>query len=234
VRYRTLSIADVHDIAETAITGEHVATDHRVVERGDGDAADLTDLDKVIDAFRSELESTPPKDNELFEGRLAAAVYPYFSGIPVEVLDDPGFWRYLAASRFMWFIRWREADPISNGNFKNLVDLSKPAEQIPFRLYLRAKAVDVDGDVAIAGQIPRSTDFWRSHITRVRVSTAPRVARSFAEAKRDDTSGRLTTSRLRAAAKRVNRAWTNVSLDLYDSQEAAEFIAEVINEHDGR
>jgi hypothetical protein len=150
----------------------------------------------------------------------------------VEILDDPSFWRYLALRHFWWFISWREAEPISNGNYHNLVDARFTAEQIPLRLYLRAKAIDDDSDVALAGELPKSTDFWRSHITRVRVGTAPTVARAFAEAKRDEKklTQPLNTSTLREVAKRVNRMWSNVRLDLYDKDEARRFISEMIED----
>lgn len=166
----------------------------------------------------------------MFEGRLAAALYGWFDSVPIEVLDDPGFWRYLSLRHFWWFIQWREADPIAKGNFANLVDATLPAEQIPLRLYLRAKSVAVDLDASLAGQIPKSTDFWRSHITRVRIASAPRMARSFAIAKRDEAvlGELLRTERIRRVAKRVNRMWSNVRLDVYDDKESSVLMTEII------
>lgn len=229
MRYRALSVAHVHEIVGHLVAGEHVAVDVKAVERGDGEVCDLEPLAKVIAVFQNELTLQPPHDVEVFEGRLAAAVHPLFHRLPVEVLDDPGFWRYVSVKYFWWYISWREAKPIAAGNFKNLVDATLPAEQIPLRMYLRTKAIERDGDVTLAGQLEKSTDFWRSHITRVRLASAPVVARAFAEAKRDDRAiGRLTTDPLRRVARRLNRTWANINLDLYSKEEAEKLVAETI------
>lgn len=222
-------MAHTHDIVGHLVDGEHVSVDAKAVERGDGETLDTEHLESIIGEFRSELTGHPPRDVEIFEGRLAAATHPWFSSLPVEVLDDPGFWRYLALKHFWWFTMWREAKPIESGNYKNLVDATKPAEQIPFRFFLRTRAVDRDGDVALAGELEKSTDFWRSHITRVRLASAPNIARAFAEAKRDDRDPvRLTTDPLRRVARRLNRTWSNINLDLYDETEARALVHDVI------
>jgi len=230
MRYRALTVGQVHDIVEVLATGERYGVDAVALERGEGDTPDEEALTAILAEFGAELEKGDFGDGEIFEGRFAAALHPWFSSIPTEVLDDPGFWRYLAVRHFWWYTAHREAGPISEGNFKNLVDGTRPAEQIPLRMYLRTKSIDVDGDVALAGEIPKSTDFWRSHITRVRVGTAPVVARTFAEAKRDDTEGRLKTDPLRRVARRLNRTWANTNLDVYEDEDAAALIAEIIKE----
>jgi hypothetical protein len=234
MRYRGLNLALSHEIADDLVQGVDVPVEARAGDHGEGESLDEYQLREIMVRFRQELTETPPADAEIFEGRLAAATYPWFSGVPVEVLDDPSFWRYVALRHFWWFIAWREAEPISKGNYHNLVDARFPAEQIPLRLFLRAKAVAAGDDVALAGEIPKSTDFWRSHITRVRVGTAPTVARAFAEAKRDEKNlaQPLGTSKLREVAKRVNRMWSNVRLDTYDRDEARRFIDEMIEVDD--
>lgn len=229
MRYRALSLANSHEIVGYLVEGEHVAIDVRAVERGDGEICNTAPLEAISSDFRAKLAAEPPRDVELFEGTLAAELHSWFDALPVEVLDDPGFWRYLAVKHLWWFIAWREAGPIAAGNFKNLVDVTKPAEQIPFRLYLRTKAIARGGDVALAGQLEKSTDFWRSHITRVRIASAPTVARAFAEAKRDDRNPvRLKTDPLRRVARRLNRTWSNINLDLYNEAEAKQLIDDII------
>lgn len=230
MRYRALTVGQVHDIVEVLATGERFGIDAVALERGDGEPLDESGLLAIIAEFVPALEGGAIGDTEVFEGQLAAALHPWFSSVPIEVLDDPGFWRYLAVKHFWWYTSHRESGPISEGNFTNLVDGTRPAEQIPLRLYLRTRAVDVDGDVDLAGEIPKSTDFWRSHITRVRVGSAPNVARGFAVAKRDDAEGRLKTDSLRRVARRLNRTWANTNLDLYDDHDAAALIREIIDE----
>lgn len=231
MRYRILQKPVVHEIVGHLAAGEHIAIETRAVERGDGEGVDYLALDDILLPFRDELERSSRVENEIFEGRLAAATHPWFSAIPVEVLDDPGFWRYLAVKHFWWFTAWREADPIAGGKSEKYVDATLPAEQIPLRLYLRAKSIDKDGDVSLAGEIPSSTDFWRSHIVRVRVSSARPLARAFATKKRDGRGAReLSTDKVRKVARRVNRAWTNILLDLYDEDEAHRMIEEIMDQ----
>jgi len=217
-------------MAADFVSGRHVSIDAKAGSEGTGDDVDEESLIEILRYYQMELETSPPKDNELFEGRLAAALFGWFDALPIEVLDDPGFWRYVSLRHFWWFIEWREAEPIDKGNFNNLVDATLPAEHIPLRLYLRAKAVADGEDASLAGEIPKSTDFWRSHITRVRVASAPAMARAFAETKRDEKflDSPLKTERLRRVAKRVNRMWSNVRLDMYDSVESKKLMKEIV------
>lgn len=228
MRYRTLTVGQSHEIAAALAAASQYGIDSVAGERGDGVELDESELLVTISVFKTRLESGDNTDVEVFEGQLAAQLHPWFESIPIEVLDDPGFWRYLAVKHFWWYTAKREATPISKGNINNLVDATKPAEQIPLRLYLRTKAIDSDGDVALAGEISESTDFWRSHITRVRVGSAPVVARKFAEKKRDDDQRQLTTNPLRRVARRLNRTWANTNLDLYDEEDANRILDEII------
>ena len=229
MRYRALTVAQAHEVVEALAAGSDFGIDAVALERGDGESLDEGPLLAVVDAFRERLnECGDSVDTEVFEGQLAAALHPWFTSVPIEVLDDPGFWRYLAVKHFWWFTEHREAEPILRGNFNNLVDATRPAEHIPLRLFLRTRSVDVDGDVDLAGALAQSTDFWRSHITRVRLGSAPNVARSFAEAKLADNDKRLTTKPLRRVARRLNRTWTNTNLDMYNAEEARLLIEEVI------
>lgn len=230
MRYRSIDISTAQELTLTLISGGKVQVEAQAEDLGDGQSLDEQPLREVSAHFESELITNPPTDVEMFEGRFASAVYPWFSEVPVQILDDRGFWRYLAFRHFWWFIAWRESGPISRGHFMNLVDARTPAEHIPLRLYLRAKSINVNGDVALSGQIPNSTDFWRSHIVRVRVGSAPALARAFAEAKRDEKllSTPLSTTTLREVAKQVNRTWSNVRLDLYTESEARRFVSSII------
>jgi hypothetical protein len=230
MRYRTLSVSATQQIAAQFVAGEHAAVEVHSVDHGEGSALDETPLISILDMYKRELEDDSPSDKEIFEGRLAAAIFSWLDSLPVEVLDDPGFWRYLSVKYFWWFVEWREQDPISRGNFDTLVDATLPAEQIPLRMYLRAKSIADGTDASLAGQIPKSMDFWRSHVVRVRVGSAPNIARAFAISKRDEEvlGQPLKTERLRRVARRINRMWSNVYLDLYDKEEGDRFVKEII------
>lgn len=227
MQYPTIATDQVVDLARTFLEGGSASVDAVATWQGDGPTIDFRDLDDVLNATEDDLrqllaDGNPSSDREPFEGRLAANVYPHLASLPPEVLDDRGFWRYLAVSRFWWFIAWREQEPLAKGNIKSWVDANLPAEQVPLRLYLRAQAVN--GDAFLCQAIPKSTDFWRSHVVRVRVGSAPNLARAFAQMQAES---RLATPELREYAKRLNRTWTNVVLSLYDAEDSADLVEDL-------
>lgn len=230
MRYPTLTVGHVEEIVSGLINGSNPSCDASAVWRGDAETIDFDPLDEILDQLKLDLESigTDPSltvDKEPFEGRVAVAVYPYLDGLPTEVLDDPGFWRYLSASRFWWFIQWREADPISRGNVGTYTDGRRNTEHIPLRLYLRAKAIAATGDLSLVQDLHKCADFWRSHVIRVRTATAAPLAAAFAEMQNGE--GRLPTAKLRSYARRLNRTWTNVQLGLYEQDRARAMIEEL-------
>lgn len=234
MRYPTLTSALVEDIVKRRLGGEQVSLDGIVVWRGQGETIDLTPLDAALAIGREHLEKigTDPSlvtDKEPFEGALAVQVFPILDAIPIEILDDPGFWRYLAIDKFWWFIEWREARPIEAGRWMSYVDARRSTESIPTRLYLRARAVADSGALGLAQELTQCTDFWRSHVTRVRTGSAPVLAAAFASIQKDPASHMATTA-LRGFARRLNRMWTNVHLNLYSPEQAAAILNELSHE----
>jgi hypothetical protein len=229
MRYPTLTLARSKELVDELVAGSDPAIDGVVTWRGDGESIDLEALDIALDEMQDRLDEigadpTLVADKEPFEGELALAIHGFLEAVPVEVLDDPGFWRYLALSRFWWFIAWREAGPIAAGNAATYTDARRNTEQIPLRLYLRVKAVAAQNP-ELAKSLVKCTDFWRSHVIRVRTSTAPALAAAFAEMQHGKQ--RLATTPLRTYARRLNRTWTNVHLGLYDAHQAAELVEEL-------
>jgi hypothetical protein len=227
MRYPILGHAQVMSIAEVLVKGENVSIDAIAQWVGSGESIELTALEATVRAANDDLvqlvlDAKVSADKEPFEGRLAAEVFPILDQLPVEVLDDPGFWRYLAVRHFWWFIEWREKDPVANGNVATYVDAKRNTEQIPLRLYLRAKAVG--GDSHLCQAIPQSADFWRSHVIRVRTGSAEPLARAFAAAQEAD---RMKTDVLRSYARNLNRHWANVQLAMYDQSEAQALVEEL-------
>ena len=163
-------------------------------------------------------------DKDRFEGRSAPRLYSALSAFPTDVLDDPRFWAYLSVAYFWDFIAWREEGAFSRGNYLKYLNAESPTESVLPRMFLRAAAVGGPEYGDLAGAIPQGTDFWRSHVTRVRTGTAPVVARALVVSHRDD---RLATDDLRALARELNRSWTNVVLYLHDEDEAAGLIGEL-------
>ncbi len=231
MRYPTLTIGHVESMVADLVKGKSVSCEKAAVWRGVGESVSFDSLDIVLETMRGELERhgvdpSLTSDKEPFEGELAIAVFGPLHELPIEVLDDPGFWRYLAISRFWWFVTWREAEPLARGNVLTYVDGRRNTETIPLRLYLRVRAVASSGDVDLAKDLKKCADFWRSHVTRVRTGSAPELAAAFANMQKDSSS-RLATTQLRSFARRLNRLWTNVQLSVYDAEQASAVIEEL-------
>jgi len=230
MRYPTLNTGRTAEIIADLLTGAKPSVDTDAVWRGDGETISFDSLDEVLEMLGGRLDDigidpTLTADKEPFEGEVAVAIYPFLSALPIEVLDDPGFWRYLSVSRFWWFVQWREAAAIERGNVATYTDARRNTEQIPLRLFLRVKSVAGSGNLSLAKDLTKCTDFWRSHVIRVHTATAPPVAAAFAEMQKGN--GRLPTTKLRAYARRLNRTWTNVQLGLYDQGHADAIIEEL-------
>ena len=224
MRYPTLNLGHADAIVADRLRGLEPGCDNLAVWRGSGESIDFDELDAAVEAAKAELERigadpSLTQDKEPFEGALAVSIYPFLSSVPVEVKDDPGFWRYLSLSRFWWFVEWRESGPIERGNVSTYVDGRRNTEHIPLRMYLRVKAVAEAGRPELAQELEKCTDFWRSHVIRVRTATAPNLAAAFAAMQHGDD--RLKTEALRSFARRLNRLWTNAELSTYSTAEAS-------------
>jgi hypothetical protein len=230
MRYPTLALGRCEAVTKSLASQREIDTESDVVWRGTGESVDLSDLDIVLEAMRAELAKigldpalTP--DKEPFEAEVAVACYPFLCSLPVEVLDDPGFWRYLAVSRFWWFVEWRESGPVGAGNACTYTDARRNTEQIPLRLFLRVRAVAAVTGPEFAKDLEKCTDFWRSHVIRVRTGAAPALAAAVVAMQKGPH--RMKTTPLRAFARRLNRVWTNTQLGLYDSTRATALVEEL-------
>jgi hypothetical protein len=191
---------------------------------------DLAPLGQLTEMISSQMRGLGGDDatdanREKLEGAVAGDVHRAIGKIPVEILDDPRFWRYVAVRYFSEFIAWREKDALKTGGIAKYFTAAESYESIPLRIFLRAQAVKSDNDsYELTEAIPRGTDFWRSHILRVRTGRATGLTRSFVELQRDD---RLKTKPLRELAKLVNRMWANVVLTEYSKPQAKSLLTEL-------
>ena len=107
--------------ALTAAAGLLASNDHHledaVVMEGTGEAIDLKPISELARSLSGELDqfrSSGETDLDLFEGRIAERVHSTLTQLPISVLDDPGFWRYLALAEFWWLATWREASAFNS------------------------------------------------------------------------------------------------------------------------
>lgn len=221
MRYPTLSLSKCRTLTTQLVNGADVTIDAHVQWVGLGDEVDLGPIEEVARSINRRATEWTDKDRDRFEGLASVRLYEAFAEVPVDVLDDRGFWRYLAL-RFFWsFIVWREEQPFARGNYHKYVDATLGRECVLTRMYLRASAVRGDDAADLASGVPRAADFWRSHVVRVRTGSVPAIARAFSKKQCDS---RLTTNPLREAARRLNRTWANVVLNVYDEREASSLI----------
>lgn len=227
MRYLIVTRSDCRRLAERLIQGDPIDIEQYVHPQGDGEALDYERIKQASIRINRKLylhrpESVGDKDN--LEGKAAPILYEGLEGIEAAVLDDPGFWRYLSLRYFWRFISWREKQAFERGNYLKYIDGDKSTECVLTRMYLRVQALGGNEYRYLASALPRSTDFWRSHVIRVRTGTAPPLTRAFVKKQRDD---RLNTPELRQFARSLNRTWTNLLLNIYDDEEAAKLIDEL-------
>ena len=224
MRYPVLSASKCTVLANQLLDGSAPTVDSAAEWTGMGDDIDLERIFDVAAAIRAGAREWTDRDRDRFEGKACTKLYDALSAVPTEVLDDRGFWRYLGLRYFWEFIAWREEGPFARGNHMKYVDASSSTESVLTRMYLRAQAVGGSGHAAIAGALPFATDFWRSHVLRVRTGSVPPVTRGFAS---KQEASRLETNSLRDVARRLNRLWTNIAFYTYDDDAAAVVIEDL-------
>jgi hypothetical protein len=204
-----------------------------IVWEGSGEDLDLSavaDLGEELEAaLEQHLEGSHASDPDHFEGLASIQIHQKLANFPVEVLDNPGFWRFLTLEYFWVFTHWRERGAFASGDsgkWMPYVDATKSSECVPLRAYLRGQIAYVAGDYALASAVEEATDFWRSHIVRVRTWSTPTIARALIET---HSERHMTTEPLRSLARRINRRRSSVVLHGYSDTEAHAAIAELRN-----
>ena len=227
MRYPYLTKSKCLSLAREMIKGEFPAIDCHVDWQGTGEDVNLQQIPYAVDLINQEMSdiSNPSaRDRDRIEGRAAVLLYEALSQTDIGVLDDPGFWRYLSLAYFWDFIAWRESGAFQTGKFERYIDGVNARECVLTRMYGRGAAVGGLNHLDVAESVTAATDFWRSHVLRVRTGTAPPVVRAFVEMQSTD---RLSTDELREFAKALNRMWANVVPAIYDDADAAALITEL-------
>ncbi len=219
MRYPTIGGDQCANLALRMWKGERPALEPAVEWVGEGDDVPLDYVNETAAMMTADLNDTATDAaKEQREAEAAPWLHDALCAIDVEVLDDPGFWRYLSLDLFWDFIRWRETKAFARGNYLRYVDGRSSNECVLTRMYLRTTAVGGFAFAEYASALPRATDFWRSHVVRVRTGTAPSLVRALVDMQRQH---RLPTDPLRLFAKALNRTWSNVVLSIYDDEAQA-------------
>lgn len=200
---------------------------------GMGPDLDLAPIERAVDELRARFEAAGDRESgharDSLEGQGALLLAQALSGVPYEVLDDPGFWRYLSLTHLWWFVKWRHQETFDEGDLTKArvyVDGRKNTECVPLRMYLRGRiALDVNDDT-IATAASDAVDLWRSHILRVRISYVPDLAAELVR-QQADPERRMPTEQLRKYVKRINRVGSNLVLPLYTAGHAKALLDEL-------
>ena len=208
---------------------------------GEGDDLDVTPLEdaQVMIEGLLDREETQDSDPDQIEGKAACMLFGAITdaGTDPAALDDPGFWRYVCLAHIWNFAAWRqptafawkrsaEGMPETPASLKSYVDGNRPHECVPVRMYLRVRALGGLEYADLASAVREGTDFWRSHILRVKVGEHPPIVRAMVRRQANDET-RLLTDDLRELAKDLNRTLTNVVPALLDDDAAEDLVGEL-------
>ena len=203
--------------------------------------------DYVFEEARNDIEALVNKsdaeglDSDQIEGKAACHLYRAVEDARVEtpVLDDPGFWRYIVVAHMWNFTVWREkkatfsvaagSEDASAGpsdRFKPYIDGRTSTECLPTRMYLRIKALGGLEYGHLAWAVSGGTDFWRSHVLRVRTGEYPPLVRAMVQ-RQAETSTRLSSDPLRVFAKELNRTLVSLVPGILNDRAADDLVGEL-------
>ncbi|MXZ30105.1 MAG: hypothetical protein F4078_06445 [Acidimicrobiia bacterium] len=194
-----------------------------------------SDIERVIQAATHDMDGL---DQDQIEGRAAVLLHRALSesSATVPMLDDPAFWRYVALAHLWNFAAWREskafssaageeAEGLSPEKFKVYVDGKRFTECVPARMWLRVNMLG-GRDEHLASAVREGTDFWRSHILRVRLGEHPAIVRAMVRRQANEAT-RLATSPLRGLVKELTRTFNNLVPSVLEDEAADRLVAEI-------
>tara|TARA_Y100000590_G_C15652854_1_gene989444 strand:+ start:514 stop:1239 length:726 start_codon:yes stop_codon:yes gene_type:complete len=238
--YSTIPNTKVQELTKKLLAGEDFDENEVIVQQGSGpDHIDLNAIDQLSRDLEKELQKHidlhggGQKNRDLFEGQISGRIHQELAKFPIEVLDDPGFWRYLALTKFWWYAYWRHQETFDERPFpyekcRVYLDATLSHETIPTRLFLRGQiALIDDANYELAQSTEEVGDFWRSHVTRVLTWTSPRFTQMLLRSQKDD---HMDTAKVRPFARRMNRRRSSIILDDYNDEESMELINELRQE----
>lgn len=231
MKYPVISIEELERFVAERLDGTSVDANNSIKWIGSEPEVDLTELRKASDEILTDLAAYRSSDDagmrDQFEGRVAGRLHAALTSLPLPVLDDPGFWRYVGAVHLWEFVLWREGPTFARDwtAYRKYVDGRNHSECVALRMFLRGQiAVREPGDYDISTAVPRGTDLWRSHVVRVRTSYSPILAQGLISQVAEHA---ISTDDVRSYAKRITRVASNVVLSIYDEDEVAELLDEL-------
>jgi hypothetical protein len=237
MRYQTIPTIKIPTATKHMLDGNKHLAERSYDYSGEGADLDLTaieqlvkELDSQLKSFLSETTDRSAGWRDAFEGSIAGQVHQTLSHIDTEILDDPGFWRFLSIDKFWPIVYWRQQETFDAGDpsrYLTYVDAKNSTYCVLLRIFIRGQiAFESSGSYELASASKKATDFWNSHIVGVDTWQIPPVVKSLLEAYRDDRNS-LTTAHLRSLAKHLRRRRASILLHGYTKDEADDLIREL-------
>jgi hypothetical protein len=183
-------------------------------------------------------------DVYLLEAFMASRVHRALRDLPTEILQDFGFWRYLALFPYRWYLQLREGGPSGTAvkpqdyggrtpkyeGAAQYVETS-PAYQLMLRTFLWGKVAFDDAEsptpyrraTLVNDTGGAVTDVWHSHLVRIQLGQLGVLPHAFLDSICADPKAN-TTDPARDVEKRLTRMKHTVLFDLYDLDEARELV----------
>lgn len=234
--YPILELKAADEAAKRILDGEGEDQLTGYVTRADGPNCPEQKIRDASTQAREEwARSENPGDLTLLEAFMASRVHRALAAVPVEVLHDFRFWRYLALFPFRWYLQLREPELQAQdyGGSKPIPDdpdrrrEPSPIYQLLLRTYLWGKIAhdpDEGGAPYRRATVVNDTkgsvmDVWHSHLVRIQLGQLGRLPHAFLDSICSDPLANGTDP-ARLVEKRLTRMKHSVLFDVHDLQSA--------------
>ena len=187
------------------------------------------ELLRLIDDWKKTIKKigdSSVKKEEL-EGELSSQLFRVLESLPVTMLTDSDFWRYISSEYFFEFTLWRDGEACALASF-GASSSSVNFDCVPFRMFNRgliAFTITEDINDLEYAHIP-GTDLWRSHILRVLTSYSASMSQAILDEYKE---GNLPTAVVRDVAKSLRKSRANIVFEVLDLDQSAEILTKEIS-----
>ena len=182
------------------------------------------ELLRIVDEWKKSIKKigdSSAKKEEL-EAELSSQLFRILETLPVTMLTDSDFWRFLSSEYFFEFTLWRDGENCALASF-GASSATVNFDCVPFRMFNRgliAFTISEDINELDYAHIP-GTDLWRSHILRVLTSYSSSMSQAILD---EYKAGNLPTAVVRDVAKSLRKNRANVVFEVLDLEEAMEIL----------
>jgi len=177
-------------------------------------------ISSLIDSWKKQIKTIGDSSakKEALEAEMSEKLFKILSTLPMNVLTDSDFWRFLSCHPFFEFTEWRDGENCAFASFganANRVNF----DCVPYRMFNRALvafSISEDEEDFEYALVP-GTDLWRSHILRVLNSYSSAMSQAILD---KALAKELPTQILRETIKNLNRYRNNIMFETLEYDEA--------------